>query len=158
MTEILEKSIERYLTDPRNGLTTATRVEARRTLGKQIGRQIFLGRLRRERDTPKYPFALLMRRIATRRFDDLPAEPTEAQAVIEFVILGKSSPILAQELCEKHLRLALVNYTGNIGTDGTIYGSSVERDGMVRPSFPVDASEFWQFMYSLDMLFTFKQD
>ena len=73
-------------------------------------------------------------------------------------MLGKDSPILTQELCEKHLRLSLVNYRGDIGTDGTIYGSTVERDGMVRPGFPVDASELWQFSYSLDMLFTFKQD
>jgi len=154
MAELLEQSIRKYLSDTGNGLTTTARVAARRSLADQIGRRIFVGRVPQETEGN---FALTIRRVGGIRYHDVPGEPDEAQAIVEFRVLGTQAPLLIQELCETHVRLALTNYSGAIGNDGYVYGSTVVRDSMEIPAPPLDASDRWRFGYSMDIKFTYKQ-
>lgn len=155
MPEILEASLDVYFRDPANGLQTASRLAARRQIANFVGRAVNLGRIRQDN---RSPIAMFMNRIAGRRFDDVYAEPDHAQAVVQFSVVGNEAPILVQELAEKHLRLSLIDYRGDIGNDGYVYGCTVLRDAMEIPALPIDASDSWRFGYSTDMLITYKQD
>jgi len=154
MVEQLEKSIHQYLQDPGNGSTDSVRVTSRRFIRQHVGPNTYLGRVPAVHDDP---YAMIIRRVDTEHYPDVPGEPECAQALVEITALTKDSPLLCQEIVAEHVRKALENYSGDIGGDGHIYGCTIQGDSMRQPTFPSDAREGWKFGYSLILEITYKQ-
>lgn len=150
----LESEIVHYLRDVTNG--DSDRQAYREQLRARVGDNIFHGRIPA---SAKGPYALTLKRINTRRFHDLAAEDTLAQAVIQFTAIGNESPAVVQEICEYALRLSLNSYRGTLGKGPTtIHDVTVERDGMPLPGDPYEGSDNWKFAYSIDFRVSYTQE
>ena len=155
MADPLEQSLIEFFKDTRSNIR-GDRLEARQELQLHVADEIYVGRRSRLPATQRTFFALLIQRLATNHIVDLQGEPCTAIATVQFVIIGKHKPLLVQKLCDD-VRICIGSYQGDIGENGYIEGSTVVRDGMRRPSPPIDATDAWNFAHAIDVRFTFDQ-
>lgn len=154
----LESEITYFLRNTSSGSVTnnATRQAARETLRSLVGDNIFHGRVPAGTSGP---YAMILKRISTRRFHDLPQEDTLAQAVVQITVIGNDSPAMVQEICERHLRLSLNMYRGTLGlAPTTVQDITIERDGMPLPGAAYEGSDAWKFSYSMDFRISYNQE
>lgn len=154
----LESEIVYFLRHTSSGsdISNTTRQSAREALRSIIGDNIFHGRVPAG---TVGPYAVILKRISTRRFHDLPSEDDLAQAIVQVTVIGNDSPAMVQEICERHLRLSINMYRGTLGlVPTTVYDTTIERDGMPLPGAAYEGSDQWKFSYSMDFRVSYNQE
>lgn len=152
MIALVRAALQRYRKDPPPRITVAMRdyLIALPEINDLISNKVFASRVPKKE---KPAIAVKLSRISVARNNDLAGESQMVASTVQVDVMSRLPGAERRvEMVAEMIRIATagVSYRGYWG-NLWIYGATVERDAMQSPLQPIDASNNWQFQYSMDL-------